>query len=107
MHDQKLGVDTRADDRLLDGTIPLAGMLPGDNSAQASGVHSASVKTAASGPGWYYAIDGQTFGPVPLAGMVQMLRVRAIPKNALFWIEGMADWAPVERVPEFNGLVNS
>jgi hypothetical protein len=106
VHDQHMGLDTRADDRLLENTAPATGLLGSDDVAAASG--SASAPEARSdAPGWYYAIDGQTFGPVPSPGLAEMLRVNAIPKNVMVWTAGMADWTSIERVPELNALVNS
>jgi GYF domain 2 len=107
-HDQKLGLDTRPDDRVLDGSVPVAGMLDSSNPPLANAVSSQpAVEPEANQPGWYYAIDGQTYGPVAPTKMVQLLQVKAVPWSALVWIEGMADWAPAERVPQLSALVTS
>jgi GYF domain 2 len=100
-HDQKLAIDTRADDHLLTG----AGAAPGGLLGQDGVPFAQQVSSAASVPGWYYAIDGQTLGPVPAGQMVQMIQSRAISANTLVWIEGMIDWTPASRVPEFSSLV--
>jgi hypothetical protein len=102
-HDQKLAIDTRIDDQLLPGAGATAGLL--GQAGQGQQPPFAQQVAAAPAAGWYYAIDGQTLGPVPASQMVQMIRNRVVSGGTLVWIEGMADWMPASRVPEFSSLV--
>ncbi len=95
-HDQTLGLDTRAD-RTLEGPAPVAGYIESQQ----------SDAPAVGATGWYYSMGGQNFGPLPWGNMAQMFQLGAIPRNVLVWTEGMTDWAPAERVPAFNALVNT
>jgi hypothetical protein len=100
-HDQKLAIDTRADDNVLSGPGAPAALLGQGDPPFAQQVAPATTT------GWYYAIDGQTLGPVASSQIIQMIQIRTISSNTLVWIEGMADWAPVSRVPEFSALVTA
>ena len=109
MHDQTLGLDTRTDTGLLDGQAPMAGLLEQGGQAAAPGVAAAPLPDdAASGARvWYYVVEGQTYGPVASANVIAALRQGAISRSTLVWMQGMSDWATLDRVPEFNALVNS
>ncbi|HEX4125171.1 MAG TPA: DUF4339 domain-containing protein [Tepidisphaeraceae bacterium] len=104
-HDQKLAIDTRADDNVLAGAGP-AGLL-GTAGGQGASREPPFAQQVASTPaaGWYYALDGQTLGPVQTSQIVQMIQNGAVSGGTLVWIEGMADWLPASRVPEFSNLV--
>ena len=45
--------------------------------------------------GWYYLRgDGERFGPLKTAELRRLLETGSLPREALVWAEGMADWVP-------------
>jgi hypothetical protein len=107
-HDQKLGIDTRADGRVLEGEAPVSGLLQSNETIAPPASPVASPVTAPEGgpPDWYYAIGAQTFGPVAAGKITQLLRDKTIPETVMVWTEGMANWSPIEQVPQLNIPVN-
>lgn len=61
--------------------------------------------TAPSAPQslWYYAIEEQQFGPVPLHQLQQMLDRGELLATDMVWEQGSPDWLPVAEVPELGG----
>lgn len=47
---------------------------------------------------WYYAINGQQFGPIDEAELAQKLWAGVITADTLVWREGMDDWRPWREV---------
>ncbi len=50
---------------------------------------------------WFFASQGQQQGPVPEAGLRELIAAGAITEGTLVWTEGMADW---QRAGEIPGL---
>ena len=42
--------------------------------------------------GWYAAIDGERFGPMPEAALLGWIRDGRVTQDALVWHEGMQQW---------------
>lgn len=55
---------------------------------------------------WHCYIDGQEYGPVCEEIAVKWVREQRLAADDYVWTEGMADWQPVQTVPEFSQLVN-
>ena len=51
---------------------------------------------------WYYSKNGTQLGPVTGDELRDKLASGEIFQTDLIWKEGMADWLPVSRVPEFS-----
>jgi hypothetical protein len=47
---------------------------------------------------WFYVLEGQQFGPIPLDVLRQMLSADQIQPDDLVWTEGMNDWLPAQHV---------
>jgi S1-C subfamily serine protease len=56
---------------------------------------------APASPGWYYHVAGAQVGPKTVDEVRAAIAARAIKRNALIWREGLADWTPADRFPEF------
>lgn len=54
-------------------------------------------------PPVYFAVNGQTVGPVPAAVGIQMVRDGRIPETAYFFCEGMSDWDSVKNLNSVAG----
>jgi len=52
---------------------------------------------------WYYSKNGEQMGPVSQEELFAKTRGGEILPSDLIWREGMADWMPLSRVPEFAG----
>jgi len=52
---------------------------------------------------WYWAKDGEQFGPLPEADLRERFLSGELPKDTLVWASGMQDWAPAQRV---DGLMS-
>ncbi|PTX99416.1 hypothetical protein DB346_16345 [Verrucomicrobia bacterium LW23] len=50
---------------------------------------------------WYYAQNSEQKGPVNEAEIKELLAAKAIAPDALVWKEGMGEWTPANKVPEF------
>ena len=48
---------------------------------------------------WYYAQNGQQFGPAPGEQLRNMLSSGALRPSDLVWSEGMPAWTPASQVP--------
>lgn len=46
---------------------------------------------------WYYAVEGNSHGPVTQAEFEQLVSVGTIRSDTLVWQEGMEDWLPYGR----------
>jgi hypothetical protein len=49
--------------------------------------------------GWYYAVDGQRMGPVPLEQLRRVASGGQLGADDLVWTQGMADWQPAATIP--------
>jgi hypothetical protein len=47
---------------------------------------------------WYFAIDGQSQGPISEADLDARVQSGAIPPDTFIWREGMASWLPYNQV---------
>ncbi len=55
---------------------------------------------------WYYSKDrGERMGPVSEEDLCGMLSRGELHSTDMVWKEGMADWAPIHKCPEFNPSV--
>lgn len=55
--------------------------------------------------GWYYALGTSRFGPVPMARLVELIRVGQVRPDTLVWREGMGDWVAARSVGELQGAL--
>lgn len=53
---------------------------------------------------FYLGIDGVQTGPFDLAVIQQRVRDGSLPRTALVWKPGMAEWAPAPTMPELQAL---
>ena len=51
---------------------------------------------------WYYAINGQQWGPIAEDTLLELLRSGKLSPDTLVWKQGMTDWKPYLMVPEFQ-----
>lgn len=54
---------------------------------------------------YYVGLGGQPVGPLNDAEIAQMVAQRKINKDTLAWMPGMAEWKPVEQVPEILKII--
>ena len=54
---------------------------------------------------WYYSKNGTQLGPVEEVDLRSKLATGEVSPSDLIWREGMTDWQPVARVPEFGAVV--
>lgn len=54
---------------------------------------------------WWYAENGQQFGPIDESSLVQTFRAGKIGLQTLVWREGMAQWQNLATVPELRSLM--
>jgi hypothetical protein len=52
---------------------------------------------------WYYSKNGMQMGPVSQEELSAKAKGGEVLASDLIWREGMADWLPLSRVPEFQG----
>lgn len=50
---------------------------------------------------WYYALNGQTFGPYEKQALMRMFESGEIGDACYIWNETFVEWLPARRVPEF------
>ena len=55
---------------------------------------------------WYYSKNGAQLGPIGPAEMESKLKAGEVASTDLVWKEGMADWLPAGKVPEFQVLLS-
>ncbi len=58
--------------------------------------------SAGGADGWYYALGSSRFGPVPMARLVELIRVGQVRPDTLVWREGMGDWVAARTVAELQ-----
>ena len=51
---------------------------------------------------WFYGKDGTQHGPVSEHDMTTLISSGQVDASTIIWREGMADWLPVNQVPEFQ-----
>lgn len=56
---------------------------------------------------WFYTSNGNQFGPVTQQELAAKVQSGEVKGSDLIWKEGMADWLPLNQVPEFSGAVPS
>jgi hypothetical protein len=64
-----------------------------------------AIPVAAVSPGvpcWYYALDGQPLGPCSIEQIHSLVKSGELSLDDNIWREGMAEWLPIEKVPEFK-----
>ena len=59
------------------------------------------------GPQFYAAVGGQQAGPFGADALKQQIRSGAVTKETLVWAEGMAEWAPADKVEAVAKLFGS
>lgn len=59
-----------------------------------------------AGPGrWYYALHGETQGPVPLTTLQQYVSSRTVGEGDMVLREGTENWLPARAVPELAMVI--
>jgi hypothetical protein len=56
---------------------------------------------------WFYSSNGNQSGPVTQQELASKVECGEVKGTDLIWKEGMADWLPLNQVPEFSGVVVS
>lgn len=51
---------------------------------------------------WYYGREGQQYGPIDEAALRVRIATSEIRADDLIWREGMAEWAPLNKISQFN-----
>jgi uncharacterized RDD family membrane protein YckC len=51
---------------------------------------------------WYYAIDGERFGPVPHSELERLVQVGTVLSDSLIWRQGMNEWQTLAAVRAAN-----
>jgi GYF domain 2 len=51
---------------------------------------------------WYYAIDGERFGPVPHSELERLVQDGTIVADTLIWRQGMNEWQSLAQVRSVN-----
>jgi hypothetical protein len=80
-----------------------AGEIPGlfGTAPPAAGAVPAAVPVASNQPCWYYALDGQPLGPCSADQIKSLIKSGDLDAEDCVWREGMAEWLPIEKIPEF------
>jgi hypothetical protein len=94
MHDQVLGLDTRTMP-MLESQPQVAGFLPPGEGGNAEAVKPKSNE-------WYFALHGETRGPVPPETIQSMMKEGQITGTTLLWADHLPDWRPAALVNEFE-----
>jgi hypothetical protein len=94
MHDQVLGLDTRALP-MLESQPKVAGLLP-----PGSEVNPEPAKPKSNR--WYFALNGETRGPVPAESITSMIKEGQITGTTLIWSDHLPDWRPAALVEDFE-----
>ncbi len=96
---------------LLTGTVTDTPAAPG--APTSTGAMPPPVPPQLSGPpplpqlNFFVALNGQAAGPFNQMQIQQMMASGQIAAQTLVWKEGMADWAPIARVPELQAMVQT
>lgn len=126
-HDKALGVDTRTEGPMLEGSAPprqLTGGNPADaldrlargeprdpdpraippvqGSQNIPPVQEPPVNPEAVEKIWFYAHGGNSYGPISKTGVAKLLSDRVLTPHSLLWTEGMVDWLPISDLPDFR-----
>ena len=96
-HDQALGVQTRS--LGSNGQGQVAGQLEAGPAGQL-GAGSLGAQNAQ----WYYAMNGQTIGPVAFAQLKGMLANRSLAADTLVWTENLGQWTQADQVSDLRDL---
>lgn len=92
-HDQALGVQTRSMGATTeDHTLRQLEAGPAGQLAAAG---------AQSAP-WYYALNGQTIGPIAFAQLKGMFLTGQLNWDTLVWTEALGQWTPGQSVPDLR-----
>ena len=54
---------------------------------------------------WYYARQGERYGPVPQAELERLLAGGEVAADDYVWTRGMAAWKPANEVEQFAGVI--
>jgi S1-C subfamily serine protease len=88
---------------MIDQWSPAPGTAKGraakEEPAAESSISSSPPTT--SNPVWFYHVAGAQVGPKTADEVRSAITAQAIKRNALLWREGLADWTPADRFPEF------
>jgi hypothetical protein len=57
------------------------------------------------GTKYYCVLDGQSFGPVNIHQLTNMVTFGIVTRDTLVWTEGMSDWIPARSMPKVCNLV--
>lgn len=57
--------------------------------------------------GWFYAQDDRQHGPVTAEALCGLLAGGGVPRDALVWREGLAEWVPASAVAELSAGVGT
>jgi hypothetical protein len=49
---------------------------------------------------WFYAHEGQKFGPIPPSELENLRRNGVVKADTLLWRDGMADWRPLSQISD-------
>jgi hypothetical protein len=52
---------------------------------------------------WYFGENGQQIGPLDDHAIQQAIQQGRVTRQTLVWREGMAQWVPLDAVPELSG----
>jgi len=52
---------------------------------------------------WFYGSEGQQFGPLEESTLKARVDSGELSSDILVWKEGMSEWLPLAKVPEFSG----
>jgi hypothetical protein len=97
VHDQHLGIDTRAaGPRLAGGAPPTAQLGAGTAGTAPPGADTGQAH-------WYYGRDGRTIGPAKMTEIEELIRLQIITEQTLVWSEDMADWRAAGELAVFAG----
>jgi hypothetical protein len=104
MHDNQLGLDTRAPTNQIGFEADPTDFL-GQLEHDSGGVAMTPMadggppsRAAPSGQAWYYEQHGQTVGPVSQADMLAAFRSGGLNPSTLVWTEKLGDWTPADQV---------
>lgn len=56
---------------------------------------------------WYYAVNGQSFGPYSDLELVERFENAQLGSDAHVWKQGLATWLPAMQVPDFAAAIES
>jgi hypothetical protein len=60
------------------------------------------MSAMAEAPSWFFSRQGKQEGPIPQMQLRDLIRNRQLQLTDMVWREGMAQWLPVQSIPDLS-----